>query len=193
MGTDDFERIETKTCIAIVASLVALVVSIFCVCPTLPRVLSTEELNFDYLGLITGILSVLITLLIGWNIYTIIDVKQFKKETNDILKEQANEVGAMIYQMHAQSLFYDMHNPKEAIMQIMQAVELANKLRGKDTLGGIISFIVRMRNDLNTGLYVYKSSVKFNSDTIDKYCQLLRETNNPQALEITGFIRSLKY
>lgn len=73
------------------------------------------------------------------------------------------------------------------------ARQLANKLRKKDTLGGIISFIVRMRNDLNTGLYVYTSSVKFNSDTIDKYCQLLKETNNPQALEITGFIRSLKY
>lgn len=69
------ENLETKTCIAIVASLAALVVSIFCVCPTLPRVLSTEELNFDYLGLITGILSVLITLLIGWNIYTVFDFK----------------------------------------------------------------------------------------------------------------------
>lgn len=174
-------------------SWIAVFISIVSLAFTLHVCFAQRVYDLNYIGLIVGALGTLVTLLIGYNIYVVIDAKNFKREMLKTLDELRNETGALIYQMHAQSLFYNMHNPKEAIMQIMQAVELANKLQGKDTLGGIISFIVRMRNDLNTGLYVYKSSVKFNSDTIDKYCQLLRETNNPQALEITGFIRSLKY
>lgn len=192
MEDGNLGNIETKTCIAIVASLVALVISIFCVCPTLPRVLNTEELNFDYLGLIIGVLSVLVAALIGWNIYTIIDAKQFKKETNDILKDQANEVSAMIYQMHAQSLFYNMHNPKEAVAQIMQAIEMSNKLKNKDTLTSNISCLVRMSNDLNGAMAPVRYAVKFNTDTIEKYCQILKDTNNLEAMNLTSFIRKFQ-
>lgn len=33
------------------------------------------ELGFDYQGVLVGVLSLLVTILIGWNIYTIIDIK----------------------------------------------------------------------------------------------------------------------
>lgn len=174
-------------------SWIAVIISIISLTLTLYVCFVQRIYDVNYIGIIISALGVLTTLLIGYNIYVVIDAKNFKKEMAKTLDEQRNETGALIYQMHAQSLFYNMHNPKEAIMQIMQAVELASKLPEKDTLGGIISFIVRMRNDLNAGGCIYKNSVKFNSDTIDKYCQLLKETNNPQALEITGFIRSLEY
>ena len=157
----------------------ALLLSIYLIC-------RNYSSSWDYVG----ILSLLVTALVGMNIYTIIDAKQFKKETNDILKEQANEVGAMIYQMHAQSLFYNMHNPREAIAQIMRAIEMSSKLKNKDALASNISCLVRICGDLNGAMAHFRYAVKFNADTIEKYCQILTDTNNLQAMDMTSFIRS---
>lgn len=49
-----------------------------------------NELDFDYNGVIVGVLSLLVTALIGWNIYTLIDVKAIQ-QTNEKLKKD-NEV-----------------------------------------------------------------------------------------------------
>ena len=38
------------------------------------------ELDLDYYGVIVDILSLLVTILIGWNIYSVIDLKRIKKE-----------------------------------------------------------------------------------------------------------------
>lgn len=53
-------------------SLLALLVSIITLCLVKPH---CSELSFDYQGVIVGILSLLVTALIGWNIYTTIDLK----------------------------------------------------------------------------------------------------------------------
>lgn len=37
-------------------------------------------MDFDYYGVIVGILSILVTILIGWNIYSVIDLKRIKTE-----------------------------------------------------------------------------------------------------------------
>lgn len=44
--------------------------------PSLPK-----DLGLDYTGIIVGILSILVTILIGWNIFTVLDVKKEWKET----------------------------------------------------------------------------------------------------------------
>ena len=56
-------------------SILAIILSILAICFSLPR----TELSFDYLGFITGILGVLVTVLIGWNIYAVIDFRQEKQ------------------------------------------------------------------------------------------------------------------
>ena len=53
-------------------------------CLTMPR----REMPIDYLGLITGILGILVTVLIGWNIYMIIDVRQEKENLKEYFEEQ---------------------------------------------------------------------------------------------------------
>ncbi len=47
----------------------------------------TKELDFDYYGVIVGVISVLVTLLLGWNIYSVIDIKAAKKEFELELKK----------------------------------------------------------------------------------------------------------
>lgn len=53
-------------------SIVAMTIAIIATCIAAYR---TPELGFDYQGVIVGILSLLVTVLIGWNIYTFIDIK----------------------------------------------------------------------------------------------------------------------
>lgn len=77
-------------------SLIAVTISIIALCHTCPRIIPIDkcgnaDLGFDYIGAIVGILSILITVLIGWNIYTVIDVKKTKEEINDY-KERTQRI-----------------------------------------------------------------------------------------------------
>lgn len=57
---------------ALVLSGIAIAISIIALCISCPH---KAELGFDYQGVLVGVLSLLVTILIGWNIYTIIDIK----------------------------------------------------------------------------------------------------------------------
>lgn len=61
-----------KTKLSLILSSIAIVISVIAICLTMPR----TDMSIDYLGLITGILGVLVTVLKGWNIYMIIDFRQ---------------------------------------------------------------------------------------------------------------------
>jgi hypothetical protein len=78
-------------CLSFAFSAAALGVSLCLICPCLPRILSNRELQFDYIGAIIGVLSLLVTFLLGWNIYSALgiekNVSDFKK---DILKRVIN-------------------------------------------------------------------------------------------------------
>lgn len=52
----------------------------------------TENLEFDYLGVIVGVLSLLITILIGWNIYTMVD---FNRKTKELERKVEREIRNM--------------------------------------------------------------------------------------------------
>lgn len=62
------------SCVAILISLVAICVA----CP------HNQELGFDYQGVLVSVLSLLVTVLIGWNIYTFIDIKSTRDKIDDI-------------------------------------------------------------------------------------------------------------
>ena len=64
-----------KPCILVCTNFLALIFSIAALCMTHPN-----QLGFDYIGVIVGILALLVTILIGWNIYQLVDVKGIRKE-----------------------------------------------------------------------------------------------------------------
>ena len=66
------------------ANILILAVNIYYMCHWYP-ILPTE-LGIDSMGIIVGILSLLVTVLIGWNIYSIIDVRQIRAELNERLE-----------------------------------------------------------------------------------------------------------
>ena len=59
-----------------ILSIVAIALSIIAIAKVAP----TQIIDFDYLGAIIGVLSFLVTLLIGYQIYTVINVKEELKE-----------------------------------------------------------------------------------------------------------------
>lgn len=64
--------------------LYSIILTTICICNIFPR---SENLNFDYSGIIVGILSILVTLLMGFNIWNAIDMKneidKVKKQFED--------------------------------------------------------------------------------------------------------------
>lgn len=57
----------------------------FCVVAEIvPR---TDKLDFDYNGVIVGVLSLLVTTLLGWNVYTLIDLKNHAEQNHRIKNE----------------------------------------------------------------------------------------------------------
>lgn len=49
----------------------------------------TEELDMDYMGVIVGILSLLVTALLGWNIYSVINTKEEIKQIDWKINKKA--------------------------------------------------------------------------------------------------------
>ena len=79
--------------IAMALSILAVIVSIPAIILAVPR---ASELDFDYYGVIIGILSLLVTVLIGWNIYSLIDVKAIQN-ANEELKKDIKRIASRIY------------------------------------------------------------------------------------------------
>ena len=52
-------------------SIAAIICSVVAICVSLP---SAPELGIDYIGVIVGILSLLVTMLIGWQIWNVIAI-----------------------------------------------------------------------------------------------------------------------
>lgn len=70
---------------------VSLVMSIIAICVAGHH---TPNLGIDYQGMIVGVLSLLVTVLIGWNIYSVLDLKGLKDRiyvTEKTLKKDMNK------------------------------------------------------------------------------------------------------
>ena len=75
---------KTKVNWAIALSIIALVFSVPAIFISAPR---AYDLNFDYYGVIVGILSLLVTALLGLNIYALIDFNRAKEDMAHNKKE----------------------------------------------------------------------------------------------------------
>lgn len=64
--------------ISLAFSLVAIILSIATICNIYPR-----ELGIDYLGWIVGVLALITTILLGWQIYTLINIKSIEYAVKD--------------------------------------------------------------------------------------------------------------
>lgn len=72
-----------KRIFQIIASLIGLsggICGIVAICIKAPR----PTADFDYLGLLVGILSLLVLFTVGWQIYTLIDTQKLRRDYDDL-------------------------------------------------------------------------------------------------------------
>lgn len=67
-------------------SVIAIAISIIAICIACPHM---PELGFDYQGVLVGILSLLVTALLGWNIYSAIQLDEIMNKKIEQAKEKA--------------------------------------------------------------------------------------------------------
>lgn len=90
-----------RNTITLILSAISIMVSVAALCRTYPH---TSELGMDYQGIIVGVLALLITVLIGWQIYTTINMKEELKDIKDLRKE-INKQERDIYIRSTNNLF----------------------------------------------------------------------------------------
>lgn len=78
-----------------IISIASLAMSIIAVCVACFR---TENLGFDYQGVIVGVLSLLVTALLGWQIYSTIALEErMRKVADDIVTKKSEDIKKMVY------------------------------------------------------------------------------------------------
>lgn len=87
--------------ITLILSAISIMVSVAALCRTYPH---TSDLGMDYQGVIVGMLALLVTILIGWQIYTAINVKEGLKDIKD-LRREINKQERDIYIRSTNNLF----------------------------------------------------------------------------------------
>lgn len=81
------DKLKFKVYCSVICAAVAVVMSIIAVCRTFH-----EILDFNGLALIVGILALLVTVLIGWQLYLIIDLKSYNEKFNALSANLNNEI-----------------------------------------------------------------------------------------------------
>lgn len=100
---------NTKAILRVVidgCSIIALGISLFLVFTNFPN---TEATKFDYQAILVGILAAIFTLLVGWNIYSVIDFKKKESLIDQMearLQSQINKDKKYIDDSYAISMSY---------------------------------------------------------------------------------------
>lgn len=86
---------KTKDSLSYAALIISVIISITSLAIVSPR---NKNLDFDYIGVIIGLLSLIVTLLIGWQIYSTINIKNMiSKEVHENLKSfEKNSLQAIV-------------------------------------------------------------------------------------------------
>lgn len=167
------------SCLAFVISLFALFICSF----------RCEPITADWMAILVGILALLVTFLVGWQIYKTIEISQFMKNYSKIVNEKIDEVSGDINHIIASFEYtLDSHHlvgcrqPLDISLEcLMNSLEEALDIKSPDSKKiSIDKALCEMdqlfnnRNDNNEALVLTK-------EDFSRYKHLLRRTNNEKA------------
>ena len=125
--------------------------------------------GFDYMGVIVGVLALLVTVLIGWNIYSILDVRQirietdkFKSTTTENIEMWKNEISSNLDNLKV-SILEEVakkiaHEREFSILKDLYSAALEN-MNNNNNDTAFIGFcnIACYANKMNENTYMIKS------------------------------------
>ena len=103
--------------------------TISCICVLFNR---PNELDFDYTGVIVGILSLLVTILLGWNIWNVIESKGYVKKVQRELNYAHNKMDydlGLIYGYFSQMLAMSISNLEKSALKAIMIEYTINSLK----------------------------------------------------------------
>lgn len=124
--------------VALVISIVALALSIVSICIASPHI---KQLGFDYQGILVSALSLLVTVLIGWQILNVIDLD---KRVDKKIKEKEDELNTRI------SILIELSEKKTNTIQNFLSSKISNAITDIYRINANLAF-----KDKKYGLYVF--------------------------------------
>lgn len=187
----------------VIISSVLSVAAIICCIVSFPREESALNKNFDYIGLIVGILALLVTFLVSWQIYSTIkakdELKETQKEIKDNFETRLQDLENKMEKLNNKQSKTD--GIEEAKEQIDKAIDLAFP---KDVLERVHLDIAKKGTKLYEWLWSIIDDVKTNGQILDDYAKALkkcrkrvlyingREATESEVLELANEIRPIK-
>ena len=115
----------------------------------------------DYWGFVLGVQSLLVTILIGWQILNVFEVKRqiedfnetiskLKKENENIIHDKISDydltVSALFQQLEGIRQFNSGHG-KDALAFFMKSLKLLNAASDKTPIDGLVSYILGIKSE----------------------------------------------
>lgn len=152
----------------------------------------------DYWGFVLGVQSLLVTILIGWQILNVFEVKRqiedfnetiskLKKENDNLIHDKISDydltVSALFQQLEGIRQFNSGHG-KDALAFFMESLKLLNTASDKTPIDGLVSYILGIKSKK---LYVSPIS----KEDIDVYLQIISDCTSEKKTELLKYIMSL--
>lgn len=129
---------------AMTFALVAIIIGVIAIATRYPR----TDLSMDYLGLIVGILSLLVTVLLGWQIFQVIDLRKTKEEINERIDNKFEDFNSYVDAISFSNLCKMYHQTFILLNQI--SLKTGTKRPTTDLLEGCFSHIGNAFERYNT-------------------------------------------
>lgn len=152
----------------------ALLCSLIALCRTFPT-----PLYFDYMGIIVGILSLLVTLLIGWQIYNAIEINK-KLQSIDNVKKSLEATKIILATINYNKVF----PPKKCINNYISAIEISLQANDYDNIDFALEQLLSLC--LASDIFeIYKGDK-------NRYIKILKEASSHTYKDIEELIDAIK-
>lgn len=150
-------------------SIISFLFSLAVLCKAFPRFIEIpNETGFDYIGFIIGVLSLLVTVLIGWNIYSVIDLRNIKSELKKVKSDSLfNSYKTSTVVFVSMSDFYQRNNDVNNVFYYNVLTLSSASKYGNMELANELIDILKQNKDPN--------QLSFYEDTKDTMIRLLYE------------------
>ena len=193
-----------------VLSVYAACICTLWLCPSLPRILSNKELQFDYIGAIVGILSLIVVFTVSWQIYNAMEVKKeldkaralrekfdetINVRLNDILSNACRYMGDIAEMVSKSKELYSKY--------FITSIQFYNKYKEKDVPIMMDISKSHIKNCVNKELELSKEITSRNSfcielsmvlatnDVIQLYADIKREKGYENVVKLLETIMSM--
>lgn len=168
----------------VVSSIIAGTISFLAVWIALPN---NKEIDYTHQDVVVDILGVLVTVLIGWNILSLVDIKK-KAEKIDSISDDLESVISGIIQLSIHS--FTMRPDKEAIINsCFLSLEKVNNCDNEDVRKSAVREIMKVLHEVKK---TYKSSDKIQiyKDQRERYQSILWMIDDEYKEEIQEMIKN---